>query len=181
MVAMDCHKCKGGKKVHLSLKDDHNCVCDKVKKIVQAQRQVEFDCDSSCHQFIQQLKGDQHRVQHTTIPFMLYCESTCKPFIGSGYVQKKTRCSSDHYYQYIETPFFKAKDVDKKCCAKLELLLPDTDFCCEHHCCDPCTCSYKDNPIKRFLATGVCLTVDLNKFIGINCLAPNTPIDMGAY
>ncbi|MEF2291318.1 CotY/CotZ family spore coat protein [Virgibacillus dokdonensis] len=163
-----------------STKHREHCVCDIVQSIVHAQDKVNKDtCDTSCYASIQQLNHKNSFNRHTTIPFLLYCRSSCKPFIGKGFMTKHHNHCSEKSFKEIESPFFRAKKFlrGSKCCVRLELLLPIKDkkfsqsFDKRSYCDD-----HIDKKITDFIATGVCLTVDLNQFIGITCLDPITPI-----
>jgi|SRR5699024_5293820 len=162
-----------------------SCVKQEVSRIIKAQNEVENDCDSSCKSSIKQLltqkeTPDSH---HTTIPFILYCSHTCKPFIGSGVFQSPPEENCLPFFGCVESPIFRAKKFieDKENCVILELLLPVTeDFDVPIRAVDShssvCPFFPKDNPVTNFLATGICLTADLDNFSAISCLHPITPI-----
>ncbi|NBJ68059.1 MULTISPECIES: CotY/CotZ family spore coat protein [Clostridia] len=163
-----------------------HCVCKVVRKIIEAQDQIKRACcDSSCFSSIQQLKQKRQKPlnKHTTIPFLLYCIGNCKPFIGKGFCKKYSHHYHDKIFEEIESPFFRAKKiVGSKCCVNLELLIPikneksPQDFAT--YVCDD---RYKDKLINNFVASGVCLTVDLDHFIGITCLDPITPLSPDCF
>ena len=160
---MSCHSCSCSKS---------SCVCETVRKIVYAQNKVRYKrkC-SGCKESIAQLKGKHTntRQRHTTIPFVLYCKSNCRPFIAEG-IQKP--------HNSICTPFLKAKSFvdDYSCCVRVELLCPvntngrpvatDGDRLSDYLC----------HGTPLFRATGVCLTLDLNDFNAIQCLDATTPL-----
>ncbi|CDQ41058.1 MULTISPECIES: CotY/CotZ family spore coat protein [Virgibacillus] len=162
-----------------SKKQRKDCICDIVRRIIDAQHEVRNDChcDSSCHTSIEQLRGKKHGPRHTTIPFMLYDKCSCEPFIGSG-VSKTCSCHR-HGFECIESPIFRAKHFAKgsKCCVNLELLLPISDGyeTSTGHCSHACAFFPDDTRVTDFQATGVCITVDLSHFFAITCLDPITP------
>ncbi|WP_164670853.1 CotY/CotZ family spore coat protein [Virgibacillus doumboii] len=168
------------------------CVCDVVKKIVKAQDEVadNNNCRSGCNDAIQQLRRGNNNSNNvnTTIPIILYCEGSCDPFIGTGVFQAPMSDEDGTFFGNAETPIFRAKSFvdDSDCCVRLELLLPVTD--CEilmtkiedSH---SALSHYfpADDPVTGFQSTGICLTVDLNKFVGITCLDPVTPISVNDF
>ncbi|WP_233880802.1 CotY/CotZ family spore coat protein [Virgibacillus halodenitrificans] len=158
-----------------------DCVCDVVRKIVEAQDEVQDDCTTSCNRSIQQLRGKELDPLNTTIPFILYCSGTCEPFVGSGVFQAAT--DRGNFFGCVETPVFRATQFvnDSDCCVKLELLLPACDGCEVKPCNtdnvgNVCKFFPEDKPVTDFIASGVCLTVDLNHFAGITCLDPINPM-----
>lgn len=162
-----------------------SCVCDVVKKIVMAQDEVMNDCSTCCEQSIRELQGKGNRMGHknTTIPFILYAKGTSEPFIGSGIFKTPGNKHKESFFGCIETPVFRAKRFIKNsdCCVTLELLLPASDDCeIKYHQCDNngrvCSFFPENDPVTDFIATGICLTVDLDHFVGITCLDPIDPI-----
>lgn len=162
-----------------------SCVCETVKNIDIAQkRATDSGCVSSCEASIKQLfhgkprKKDGQRF--TTVPFMLFNEGSNEAFIGSNVIKCESPGQKGFYYECIESPVFRVQHVDKNCCASLELLLPadyhgkaikrptDRKGSCSFFQCDEL--------VTNFIATEICITVDLNKFTGISCLEPITPI-----
>ena len=170
--------------------DCDDCVCNVVKNIVNVQDEAADDCSLSCGTFFQQLKsgGNEMNNRHTTIPFMLYCDGACEPFIGNGVFQAPKGRNRETFFGCVETPIFRAKRFvkDSNCCVILELLLPVNEYC---EAKQPPTesrntvCSFfpGDDPITDFQATGICLTVDLEKFIAITCLDPITPLPANEF
>src|SRR5690625_5703215 len=69
-------------------KTDHstNCVCTILREISKAQRNVvETECDTSCEKSIHDLLGETEvRNELDTIPLILYCKDSCKPFKAFG-------------------------------------------------------------------------------------------------
>ncbi|MUK87460.1 spore coat protein [Ornithinibacillus sp. L9] len=163
-----------------TIEDD--CVCGVVRSIIEAQDAImDDDCTTSCNTSIRQLlaQGSGNGPTNTTIPIVLYCEGTCKPFFGSGIFQGITG-DGDNFFGCVQSPIFRAKNFvkDSKCCVKLELLLPvdeegDIQVCDDH---DVCSYFPSDCVITDFQATGICITVDLKHFMGVTCLDPVTPI-----
>lgn len=165
---------------------DKNCICDEVKKIYKAQNQVSGKSphyhkeDSIQKLFSHQSK--EKKTAHTTIPFILYTASSSEPFIGSGVVKWHHENKKKSKFECIESPIFRVKHISKKddCCAILEILIPVTESRTVPN--QPTTagkvCRFFpiDHPVTDFIATGVCLTVDLDKFIAISCLDPITPL-----
>ena len=164
------------------------CVCDIVQSIVAAQDAVADNnncCTSSCEQSIEQLLSPQATTPtaNTTIPFILYCKD-CEPFIGSGVFQDELGNSGNTFFGCVETPIFRAKSFleGSDCCVRLELLLPVTQGGSAPGPANRDVCSYfPGNSIRNFQATGICLTVDLNCFCGITCLAPITPLPVSQF
>lgn len=181
-----------------------HCVADVVKKIVKAQREAvragEDTCLTSCERSIEDLLNEfepnRRRLRHNTIPFILYCKKSCKPFIGSGIIRSNSRRS----FTCIESPVFRVKNFVRGSdhCAVLELLKPvrtnygpgpasesgDSDGLdankllfseSEYGGCQVCD-FFRGKKINNFQATGICITVDLNCFCGITCLDPITPL-----
>lgn len=160
------------------------CVAGTVKKIIEAQNKIlekESDCcTTSCNCSVKNLlsPGQDPNVNfNNTIPFILTCKKTCRPFLGTG-VFTGLNDNDDRFFGCISTPIFKAKQFaqDSENCVELELLLPvdadgniitpDTDN-------DLDVCDFFPNEtINNFQATGICITVDLNSFSGITCLDP---------
>lgn len=163
-----------------------DCVYDTVRSIVEAQDEVADDCCStSCDYSIQQLRGKGNELdpRYTTIPFMLYCAGTCDPFIGSGVFRNTENNRNKAYFGCVETPVFRVKQFAKNSdwCVKLELLVPASDdggikSGCHDKSGGVCSFFSEENPVNCFLATGICLTVDLRHFMGITCLDPINPM-----
>lgn len=163
-----------------------DCVSDTIRKIIKAQNEVTDDgCSTSCNYSIQQLRGimNENSPRYTTIPFILYCSGTCKPFIGSGIFKNPANTNKHPFFGCVETPVFRAKQFvkDSNHCVNLELLVPASDDCeIKSHCMDNenSVCSFfaNENLVTDFLATGICLTVDLRHFMGITCLDPINPM-----
>lgn len=107
-----------------------------------------------------------------TIPIMLICKDKCDFYIGSGIFRKPNTI----ILECFKTPIFRvAKFLDSSaCCVVLELLQPqneDGKIPSSFIECDVCTL-FSDNCITKFVRTGICITVDLNCFCGVECLPP---------
>ncbi|MFD2630497.1 CotY/CotZ family spore coat protein [Oceanobacillus kapialis] len=158
-------------------KDD--CVCDIVQNIVRAQKEVQ---EEGWNYSIRQLKKkDSLDPQYSTIPFILYTKEDGSPFIGSGIFQAPYH-RNDTFFGCIESPVLRAKHFTKgsNCCVKVELLLPIANGCeIQPYSKDKHRVSAyfpEDTPVTDFLATGLCLTLELKNFTGITCLDAITPI-----
>lgn len=160
---------------------DH-CVCQQVRNIVAAQDKVAEQmncCKVSCEQSIKDLlRPDRVRPSgKNTIPFILYCKGSCKPFIAEAIEHATIDGFCEKWYKCLKSPFLKAKKFipGSKCCVVVELLIPCNangmplhekgdnleDFCC-------CETPFRT---IHFCETGICLTLDLEEFSGIRCLA----------
>lgn len=164
----------------------NDCVCNIVKKIVREQNKVkDQDCDHCCTILNKQLPDKECCVKHahTTVPFMLFCGGTCEPFIGCGLFQAPQNDDDENFFGFVESPVFRAIQFEKNsdCCVKLELLLPVSGDCevtpISEKSVRKVARYFPDGvPITNFIATGVCLTINLKDFAGITCLNPITPI-----
>ncbi|MFA1820910.1 CotY/CotZ family spore coat protein [Virgibacillus oceani] len=169
-------------------KKSEDCVKNIITRIIKVQDEaMEDSCFSACDSAIQQLrKGNSLGPVNTTIPFILYCED-CKPFMGSGVFQAPMGKKSGNFFGSAETPILRAKHFvkDSDCCIRVELLLPITEKCRvlmpEIDCCSNTIAPFFsiDDPVTGFQETGICITIDVEKFIGITCLDPITPIQTG--
>mgnify|MGYP001314937767 CR=1 FL=1 len=165
-------------------KKSDDCVKDTINRIIHAQKKAAETHSSACDSAIQQLrKGNRTGTGNTTIPFILYSEDA-KPFIGSGVFQAPMGKKSENLFGSAETPILRAKHFvkDSDCCLKAELMLPVTEKCSvlmpESECCSKTIAPFfpADDPVIGFQATGICITIEVDKFIGITCLDPITPI-----
>lgn len=180
------YKCRDNNNIQSNKRSD-DCVCDVVRRIVDAQDKVGVNgcfsgCDRSIRQLHSQKDGNNLGPVNTTIPFILYCGGTCEPFIGSGIYKMPGGPRGGASYGCIETPIFRAKSFVKGsgCCVRLELLVPVSAGCETSVSTDTqstiCPFFPTDNPVTDFQATGICLTVNLENFLAISCLDPITPI-----
>ncbi|MBM7554005.1 CotY/CotZ family spore coat protein [Thalassobacillus pellis] len=136
--------------------DTGNCVSDILNEIVAAQNDVLSECSSSCEQSINDLLGESNGAGRDTVPVLLYCKGTCKPFKGFGAPRGAVGDVVGSFY-------FRVKEVDDDNCATLELLRDPNDN--EDNPDDPV-----EQKTGRLRATGICITVDLNCFCHITCL-----------
>lgn len=149
-------------------KDDKNCICSIIRKILKAQEAAEdCECKVSCESAIKQLLSPTACPPANTIPFTLNCG--CDLFFGKAAIYGK-----HGNFCLISSPFFKVKKVDHHCCVVLELLWPTCDGepfhcplkCSDHH-------SFACHGFNGFIGTGACITVDLSCFCGISCQKPH--------
>jgi hypothetical protein len=144
-----------------------NCVADILRDIVDAQNDiVETCCETGCEQSINDLLGESDDDNgRDTVPVILYCKGTCKPFKGFG-AQKFRHSDGSHGMTDIIASFiFRVKSIDKDNCAVLELLLSDKQNCGNDHLKDP-----TDQDTSNLGRTGVCITVDADCFCHVTCL-----------
>lgn len=161
-----------------------NCVARVIREIVKAQNDVVNDvcCDVSCEQSISDLLGETENGNNLdTVPVILYCKGTCKPF--KAYAVNEARYGGERVNDRptlgdVESSFFfRPKSVTNDNCAVLELLIDDA--CDDNdeesgghgkhkkkH--DPKTPA--DQKVRNLEATGLCITVDLNCFCHVTCL-----------
>src|SRR5690625_6414894 len=64
-----------------------SCVCDVLREIDRAQEDISNNnncCDSSCDRSISDLLGETEEERNglDTVPVILYCRDSCKPFKG---------------------------------------------------------------------------------------------------
>ncbi|SRR5690625_3005967 len=136
---------------------DHteNCVCDILREIVAAQRDIVDDCDVGCEQSIQDLLGDTSTPNNLdTVPVLLYCE--CDPFKGYGVKDNESNTVFSSF-------FFRVRSVDDDCCAVLELLRDPNETA--HNFQEP-----TNQKVGNLRTTGVCINVDLKCFCHVTCL-----------
>ncbi|GAA0467562.1 CotY/CotZ family spore coat protein [Alkalibacillus silvisoli] len=149
---------------------DSKCVCKTVRQIAAAQDEITTpECDVSCKQSIQNLVSPAVTTGNDTIPFILYCKGSCKPFLGSGVLQSVVNNVTE--FNCFESPIFRVSKVYKDCCADLELLLPvnGNGQCPGRKKRD--VCDYFDGA-TGLQRTGICIKVDLCDFVAISCLEP---------
>lgn len=135
-----------------------SCVCNVLKDIARAQSDiVENCCDTSCERAISDLLGETEVPNGLdTVPVLLYCAKSCKPFKGYG-------AHSQHIGKIKSSYYFRVKSVTNDCCAVLELLRDPNDGNKNPH--DPC-----EQLTKNLRTTGICITVDVDCFCHITCL-----------
>ncbi|KEF38369.1 Spore coat protein Z [Schinkia azotoformans MEV2011] len=155
----------------MSCSHGEQCICDLVKRIAQAQDKTILE---------QQIRDSENPFQTklicptrvNTIPFMLVCKGTCDFFIGKGVFKDPKSL----FFECFKTPFFRVnKFTDHHgCCVHLELLQGLTKDCTLPHSSrdDDITDFLCNRKISEFIRTGICITVDLSCFCGIECLPP---------
>ncbi|RHW39851.1 spore coat protein CotZ [Lysinibacillus yapensis] len=151
---------------------DEGCICEVVKTILKLQNHaVRHDdkCGTSC--FVEPIGGLSKHGHADTRVFMLL-DKHGKPFT----VLARKRST------WQATPFFRVEDVFGDCCATLRAVAynfetgaaeevdeeeADTVFLEGTQMLDPIAFG----EIKRFRRTETCVTVDLNDFTAIQCIA----------
>jgi hypothetical protein len=149
---------------HDNVEGIESCVCDILRDIVEAQNDViENVCQTSCEQSINELLGEREPSNGLdTVPIILYCRGTCKPFKGFG---AKRGNMLGEIGPMKASFIFRVKKVTEDCCAVLELLRDPHD---QHKCEDlDDPCEQKTNNLEN---TGICITVDLDCFCSVTCL-----------
>src|SRR5699024_3021114 len=164
----------------------NDCVCDTVKDIIRVQNRVkDDDCSTGCNSDIEKLRnpGHEHGPRYTSITFVLYSKGTSKPLIISGACKNHVHKQSKSFILCIVTTECRAKKFIRhsNCCVQLELLAPASGDCdltghCTNHANSACSFFPEKDPVTGFFATGICITVDLNNFMGITCLDPINPM-----
>lgn len=152
---------------------DNGCICEVVKTILKLQNHaVKHDdkCGTSC--FIEPIGGLSKHGHADTRVFMLL-DRNGKPF----------KVLAKKGYTWQCTPFFRVEDVFGDCCATLRAvgfqMTPggaeldeeeaDTVFAEDNCACDIDPVAMGE--IKKFKKTETCVTVDLNDFTAIQCIA----------
>jgi len=138
-----------------------SCVCDVLREIDRAQEDISNNnncCDSSCDRSISDLLGETEEERNglDTVPVILYCRDSCKPFKGYG-------AHPRHIDNLMSSFYFRVKSVDDDCCAVLELLK-------DRGCSSKDPHSPMEQETGRLRGTGICITVDVNCFCHITCL-----------
>ncbi|WP_174615616.1 CotY/CotZ family spore coat protein [Virgibacillus ihumii] len=184
----------GGNK-HVGGVSSGNCVCDVVSEIIKAQDEVSNNgngcCDTGCDQSIRDLLSPSQNGNGpngpTTIPFILYCKGTCKPFIASGVYRDLVTGTNATFFNCLESPIFRAKGFadDDECCVRLELLAPvNSEGNVTIERADEVCGFFSETTgarARNFIATGICITVDLHSFKGIQCLDAITPLSSSQF
>ncbi|MEC1694110.1 CotY/CotZ family spore coat protein [Schinkia azotoformans] len=139
------------------------CICNLVRQIEEAQFEKTShhgDCD------------EKPTNNLNTIPFMLISNGTCDFFIGKGIFSHNEGKSLESF----KTPFFRVDKFidDRDCCVQLELLQAQTEEGTASPVIkDDDICSFlSSHSIGKFIRTGICITVDLSCYCGIECLTP---------
>ncbi|CAM5190133.1 Spore coat protein Z OS=Ureibacillus acetophenoni OX=614649 GN=SAMN05877842_101260 PE=4 SV=1 [Ureibacillus acetophenoni] len=152
--------------------DNRGCICEVVKSILKIQNAAvrnDDDCGTSC--FLEPLGGLSHRRRGADTRVFMLLDKLGKPF-------KVVARKGDEFFF---TPFFRVEDVFGDCCATLRALAPIKEHHSPAH--DPDIVDNivdegtdnldpdKFDDIKRFKKTETCVTVDLNNFTAIQCVA----------
>ncbi|NLY79434.1 MAG: spore coat protein CotZ [Lysinibacillus sp.] len=143
------------------------CICEVVETILELQNHSSYDDDDTCGTscFLEPLGGinnKPHKNRADTRVFMLLTED------GSPF--KVMFC--DKEYGWYKTPFFRVEDVFGDCCATLRAIAPTSDAyepipAIDGESLDPSSMI----DLCHFKKTETCVTVDLSRFAGIQCVA----------
>ncbi len=165
----------------------NDCVCSTLRSVAEAQERVEDDCRSGCQQAIDELKGRLKNRGFDTIPVLLTCN--CSPFSAVGANRSN---SGTRMFNLVRSFLFRVSEVDCDTgCATLELLKPvwhydrhessseetgGEESSGNHRECNKDTAfdeflEHLDKA-KKIVRTGICITVDLDKFTSVTCLPP---------
>ena len=145
------------------------CVCEVVRAILDIQNQATDDDCSTCttNCFLEPLGGivSPARPSADTRVFTLSTKDGT-PFLATF--------SSDEFHDVCISVFFRVEDVFDGCCATLRVLVPlDKDW-------DPVELVNGDDSkislsalcdVKNFRASDSCITVDLDCFCAVQCIA----------
>lgn len=164
---MGCGRKRCGEgSANVASRKHHGCICEVVETILELQNHAshdeDFNCGTSC--FLEPLGGINRPSRHhaDSRVFMLL-NSDGTPFRILYYDKK---------HGWFETHYFRVEDVFGDCCATLRAVKPADDQN------DPIPL-YNDgildvaalNAICKFVKTDNCVTVDLSRFAGIQCIA----------
>lgn len=180
---MGCGRNQDSSSFHGDKHDDRGCICEVVKSILKIQNTaVKHDCDTcgtSC--FLEPLGGLSNRTKNADTRVFMLLDELGRPF--------KVMARSG--YHFFPTCFFRVEDVFGDCCATLRALEPvvvpygeestrgsersevdevnSDDFVVD-------LTTNNINPevfsnIRKFKKTETCVTVDLNNFTAIQCVA----------
>lgn len=160
---MGCGKNKFESSSRENMVSDAGCICEVVQTILSLQNQAvrnDDTCGSSC--FIEPIGGLTKHGHADTRVFMLL-DHLGRPF---KVVARFNDC-------YTYTPFFRVEDVFGDCCATLRCIVAvDEDGAVDLFDEDPNVMNpdaFED--IEKFKKTETCVTVDLNNFTAIQCIA----------
>ena len=165
---MGCGRDSVGGEMH-----GNGCVCEVVRAILEIQNQaVENEC-SSCttNCFLEPLGGivSPARTSADTRVFTLLTKAG-KPFMATF--------SSNEYEDVCVSIYFRVEDIFDDCCATLRVLIPlsddyPVDLLSE---CGTQVSLHKVCDVDGFAASDSCITVDLNCFCAVQCIAD---VDLG--
>jgi hypothetical protein len=174
---MGCGRKSESSSFHGDKHMDRGCICEVVKSILKIQnaavRHENDECGTSC--FLEPLGGLSHRQKHADTRVFMLLDNLGKPF---KVVARKGK-------EFFFTPFFRVEDVFGDCCATLRALAPVSGYggdLEEHVAVESDIVEVVDEDtdnlipeefedIKRFVKTDTCVTVDLNNFTAIQCIA----------
>ncbi|MUV38361.1 hypothetical protein JNUCC1_02199 [Lentibacillus sp. JNUCC-1] len=168
----------------------HNCVYETVRGIIRAQDEVANNngngcCTTSCEKSISELlspAAQPGRTGFSTIPFILYCKGDCQPFMPSGVFTDVIEGTNDTFLNCIQSPILRVKgftDEDENC-VRVELLtgVNNADEVVKQEA--DTVCGFFEDAYgeraRNLMATGICLTLDLDCFCAIQCLDPVNPL-----
>lgn len=143
------------------------CICEVVETILELQNHVVKDDDDTCGTscFLEPLGGinNKNRRNHAdTRVFMLLTED------GSPF--KVMFC--DKEYGWYKTPFFRVEDMFGDCCATLRAIASTSQAYEPISAVDGETLDAGAMmDCYHFKKTDTCVTVDLSRFAGIQCIA----------
>lgn len=146
----------------------HNvgCICEVVKTILRLQnRAVRNDdtCGTSC--FVEPIGGISKHGKHADTRVFMLLDKNGKPF-------KVLFMDKDWTFHF--TPFFRVEDVFGDCCATLRAVAPVEENGDTVDVIDPDSNNLIPevfSDIFKYKKTDTCVTVDLNDFTAIQCVA----------
>ena len=147
---------------------EKGCVCEVVHAILEIQNQATQDECSSCttNCFLEPLGGivSPARTSADTRVFTLLTK-TGKPFMATF--------ASNDYEDVCVSIYFRVEDIFDDCCATLRVLIPlsddyPVDLLAE---CGTEVSLHKVCDVNNVVASDSCITVDLNCFCAVQCIA----------
>lgn len=170
---MGCGRNHESSSFHNEKHNDRGCICEVVKSILKLQNEAvrhdSDECGTSC--FLEPLGGLAHRKRGADTRVFMLLDELGKPF-------KVVARKGDEFFF---TPFFRVEDVFGDCCATLRALAPiqnpadqgpgegDVVEVIDDQTDNLIPDEFGD--IRRFRKTDTCVTVDLNNFTAIQCVA----------
>lgn len=183
---MGCGRNQDSSSFHGDKHNDRGCICEVVKSILKIQNAaVRHDCDTcgtSC--FLEPLGGLSHRSKNADTRVFMLLDELGRPF----------KVMARRGYNFFPTIFFRVEDVFGDCCATLRALeyvvVPNgsapsgggsgagSDMA-DGFDVDNSVVDLENNninpeifaDIRKFKKTETCVTVDLNNFTAIQCVA----------
>lgn len=148
---------------------NEGCVCEVVRAILDIQNQAVQDDCSTCttNCFLEPLGGivSPARSAADTRVFTLLSK-TGQPFVASF--------SSEEYEDICASIYFRVEDIFDNCCATLRVLIPldDSEDAVDLLTEDGSKVSLRAVcDVTDFVASDSCITVDLNCFCAVQCIA----------